>query len=323
MKNIDETLKIASLLNRSFHQALDEGEQLKLEAWLKARPENRLLYEKMRHKFEHSKERFSDKYDERAENALERVKKELAPKARLRYWRYIPYAAAVAIVIFCGILYQSYDRNLKIITAVAETKEVYLADGSYVRLAPSSKLIYNKSFGKTHRELSLEGEAYFRVEKDEKRPFTVTSNTVKINVLGTTFRLKAYTSEEASILVTSGKVQVESNRPSLPSAVLQSGEEITIHQSEKTQTKKYQEKALKKIDAGIIVYDGVPIRNVVRDLKRSYAVHIDCDEGLGDRLFYGELDTGTELTLFLSKLTLTVNGKWNQTAEKKFIIQKN
>lgn len=91
---------------------------------------------------------------------------------------------------------------------------VHLSDGTHLVLENRSRLSYKKSYeDDALREVFLEGEAYFAVAKNPSQPFLVHANEVVTRVLGTSFRVKAY-SDDRNILVavTEGKVSVYSTR---------------------------------------------------------------------------------------------------------------
>ncbi|MDC6367790.1 MULTISPECIES: FecR family protein [Flavobacteriaceae] len=71
--------------------------------------------------------------------------------------------------------------------------QLLLSDGTRIHLNSGSSLTYPVSFaGKENRTVSLEGEAFFEVSKDAKRPFTVNTAELDIEVLGTEFNVSAY-----------------------------------------------------------------------------------------------------------------------------------
>ncbi|WP_324676283.1 FecR family protein [Hymenobacter sp. GOD-10R] len=85
-----------------------------------------------------------------------------------------------------------------------------LPDGSRITLNPGSSLRYASAFAGPRREVYLEGEAFFKVSKNPRRPFLVFTKQVVTTVLGTSFRVKAYSdSKEASVAVREGKVAVQ------------------------------------------------------------------------------------------------------------------
>ncbi|TKG95890.1 FecR family protein [Puteibacter caeruleilacunae] len=84
-----------------------------------------------------------------------------------------------------------------------------LSDSSRVWLNAESKIKYPVVFADNERVIELEGEAFFEVKKDKKRPFRVKTVGQMIEVLGTSFNVTAYHDEpfttttlvEGSVLV--------------------------------------------------------------------------------------------------------------------------
>lgn len=88
---------------------------------------------------------------------------------------------------------------------------ITLPDGSTAHLNAGSKLTYPTEFALDKRTVLLEGEAYFEVEKDSQRPFSVQSGELITTVLGTRFNVKAYRDEQyVRVAVVEGKVAVKS-----------------------------------------------------------------------------------------------------------------
>jgi ferric-dicitrate binding protein FerR (iron transport regulator) len=130
-----------------------------------------------------------------------------------QFW--IVRAAAVLIVgllITTVVLYQKNQMFVKGLTVIetprGEKSKVYLPDGTEVWLNASSRLSYN-SFSSKSRQISLTGEAYFKVKRDEESPFIVKTSRCDIQVLGTEFNVMAYDDfGREEITLVSGKVDV-------------------------------------------------------------------------------------------------------------------
>ena len=76
-------------------------------------------------------------------------------------------------------------------------REIILEDGSKITLNGSSKLIYPKSFEKSAtREVTLIGEAYFDVARNEQKPFLIHTPRMEIRVLGTAFNVRDYQEDQ-------------------------------------------------------------------------------------------------------------------------------
>lgn len=84
---------------------------------------------------------------------------------------------------------------------------IVLADGSKVWLNADSKLQYTKSFDGSSREVALSGEAFFDVTRNPQKPFIIHLSAGKVQVLGTSFNIKAYPgTQKVETSVVTGKV---------------------------------------------------------------------------------------------------------------------
>ena len=127
---------------------------------------------------------------------------DLGPDRRLfigiRKW--FLYAAAAAVFISIGMAglfliegqIKANTGICRMIVAKGQKSVVVLPDNTVVTLNSESELSYASDFGKTHREVTLIGEAYFKVTHDAKHPFVVHARALKIKVYGTEFNLKCY-----------------------------------------------------------------------------------------------------------------------------------
>lgn len=82
-----------------------------------------------------------------------------------------------------------------------------LEDGTQVWVNANSQLKFPEKFDKNERRVILDGEAYFEVSHDAKRPFYVESKGNEVKVLGTHFNINAYSNNVRTTL-SSGRVQV-------------------------------------------------------------------------------------------------------------------
>ena len=90
--------------------------------------------------------------------------------------------------------------------------KLVLADNSTVWLNSESRLTYPVAFKGDTRELTLEGEAFFEVTKDEARPFIVHTSKFDIRVTGTQFNVRTYPEETESTTLTEGSIQLEKDQ---------------------------------------------------------------------------------------------------------------
>ncbi|MEG0796608.1 MAG: FecR domain-containing protein [Odoribacter sp.] len=84
-----------------------------------------------------------------------------------------------------------------------------LADGTSVWLNSDTRITYPVSFNGNLREVSLEGEAYFKVKGDPSHPFIVHTKQFDIRVTGTEFNIRTYSDDTKSATLVEGKIQLE------------------------------------------------------------------------------------------------------------------
>lgn len=84
----------------------------------------------------------------------------------------------------------------QLITAEGSKGRFTLPDGSVVWLNSETRLTYPDQFAGDRRLVTLEGEAYFEVAKDVKKPFIVQAGEIDVEVLGTSFNVNSYSSGE-------------------------------------------------------------------------------------------------------------------------------
>ena len=77
-----------------------------------------------------------------------------------------------------------------------ETMRILFQDGSEAYLNSDTKLFYPEKFGLKNRKVMLEGEAYFNVSSNKRRPFIVETDKTSVTVLGTSFNINAYSNDD-------------------------------------------------------------------------------------------------------------------------------
>ncbi|MBA2459610.1 MAG: FecR domain-containing protein [Gemmatimonadales bacterium] len=92
-------------------------------------------------------------------------------------------------------------------TPPGQRASLRLPDGTRVMLGVASTLRHPPAFAAGSREVELEGEAYFEVRHDPRRPFQVRAGDLVAEDLGTEFVVRAYRGEAApQVVVREGEV---------------------------------------------------------------------------------------------------------------------
>ncbi|WP_207423320.1 FecR family protein [Desertivirga brevis] len=144
-----------------------------------------------------------------------------SPAPVIPLWRKYLAPAGIAASLILGILFfykpenkkqQEFPTLTSYFAPAGSKKTVKLADGTLVLLNGGSRLNISRNFNRNGREVQLEGEAFFNVAHNTRRPFIVFTPTANIKVLGTVFNVRAYPElprMETSLL--KGSVEVSFN----------------------------------------------------------------------------------------------------------------
>lgn len=105
------------------------------------------------------------------------------------------------------------ETNVKVLREVVipkgQTYTIVLDDGTEVKLNSQSKLSFYSDFSKQHREVMLEGEAFFKVTHS-KIPFLVINKESRIKVYGTSFNVNARDENMIKTILLEGSVSMRS-----------------------------------------------------------------------------------------------------------------
>lgn len=282
------------------NQATPEEKQKLLE-WLRSDEKNKTFFHEVCAIWETSTaacvtEEEINKAFETFQRKLDSYQLEEQPKRRFamheRFLLVYKIAVSVAILFICGTgayyAGKSVGTSESVATVVTQTvimnqalmgKEskgsLILPDGTKVWLNAESMLTYPSEFAASNRQVSLTGEAYFEVVKDENKPFHVATAGMDVKVLGTVFDVQSNTSKHiAEAVLLSGKVEV-TPQGDKESVVLLPNQMIRIN-------KKTGNKEITTVDAreyAIWINDKLsftnePLSDIFRKMGRWYGVDI-------------------------------------------------
>lgn len=149
-------------------------------------------------------------------------------------------AAAVLLAVIMTAIFIPARKNKpspaiapalnQVATQTGSKTKVALPDGTLVWLNANSQLTYeNKTFGIEERAVTLTGEAFFDVTKNEKAPFIIHTRDMTIRVLGTAFTVRAYPREKtAETALIRGLVEITTRRDPERKIVLKPNEKIVV-----------------------------------------------------------------------------------------------
>jgi len=148
-----------------------------------------------------------------------------------------------------------------------------LADGSKVFLNAGSSLKYPVLFSGNLRQVKLEGEAYFEVQRNPEKPFVVDINGMQVNVLGTSFGIRAYADEEEiRTTLVSGRVNVSAGKQVYE---LKPSEQAVYHKrTEAVQVVVVDTELFVGWKDGRLVFDNCSLKRILEDLGRWYSFEV-------------------------------------------------
>jgi ferric-dicitrate binding protein FerR (iron transport regulator) len=257
-----------------------------LEAWLKADPGNRKLFEDYRKvwlEMEYARLDDSLEPDAAWEEVKANIEEEpashiLHPTSHFHYSQVLKIAAIILVILIPSFfifrtLIRPVQKQLEASLTVRESK---LPDGTSVTLNKGARLEYPSSFRGKIRNVKLRGEAYFEVKHDNAKPFIIISNNVRVEVLGTSFYMNTNAANNTmEVILNSGSVAVYFEDHKENSLFLAPGEKAEINPG--------QEKMEKDLNTDPnyrawmtqrFIYNNTPLVTIVADLNKVYHANI-------------------------------------------------
>jgi len=193
-------------------------------------------------------------------------------------WLMATAAVAVVLVIASTFLFTSIlNQNITIQSTAEPTTLVHsLTDGSVIYLEPNTTITYSKRFGKRSRSISLDGEAFFEVAHNPQIPFVVETTSAQVQVLGTSFTVKAIKDSNFEVLVQTGSVNVEAKARKANRVIALAGDRVTMANNELTKTSGVVSPEL-RYKASRIQFKDEQLASIVKVLNKSFGANIVVD----------------------------------------------
>jgi len=226
--------------------------------------------------------------------ALRKVNTKILQPQSNQWWITLQRAAAILIfplMVYSGYLtFQNQAKNnfheqvmmQTISSRQGMVTQFGLADGTKVWLNSGSELQFPNRFIGDKREVVLKGEAFFEVTKNEKQPFKVNANELKVEVLGTSFNVVSFDDDtQSEVVLVTGKVALSSEK----------GQVITSYGTMHSGQRSIYEKANQKIYTedvdvekyiawrdGNLMFRDDSMEDVVKRLSRWFNVEITIND---------------------------------------------
>ncbi len=244
---------------------------------------------------------------------------------------YLLSGVAAMLIMTVGIFFyiqkESSSSDLGDVHVVNMTKtiqKVVLSDGSIVWLNPKSKVIYPQNFTSSLRKVQMQGEAFFEVSPDPRRPFIIYSGNVITRVWGTSFRIRAYENIPVEVSVLTGKVSVQLQTKEDSELILLPQQTATYLKATDLLKKGIEKKTstMSIWHKETLTFDNEPIREVIKVLNAQFKVNISTgDEKLLDYVLKADF-TDQSLPSILEMLRKSLNVE-NEISDNGIILYTN
>lgn len=205
-------------------------------------------------------------------------------KSQLLIW--IRNIAAILLLPLLGLsAYLYYQTNtlksksvglLETTTAYGVRTKITLSDGSEVWLNSGSTLSYPERFTEDKRQVTLSGEAFFKVKSDKDHRFDVqTSDGITVSAYGTEFNVQAY-AEEPDIKATlaEGHIQIDQINQPASQELIPGEQAVYSRHTQQMQVRKANLLVETAWKDGKLVFRRTPMEEIAKQLSRHFNVNI-------------------------------------------------
>ncbi|MEI6141021.1 MAG: FecR domain-containing protein [Mariniphaga sp.] len=223
---------------------------------------------------------------------------------------------ASQFIAFSGKQHSGPVAMQEIFVPKGQVNQVFLADGTRIWINSETRLIAPSIFPSNERVVKLSGEAYFEVSKDNKRPFRVEVNGELIEVLGTSFNVRAYpNSNEIETTLESGEIRLLTGnqtsilKPREQSIYKRNNNQLTIGIVDPINFSSWKD--------GRYSFDNKDLLEVFKIVERWYDVEITADDARFKGMhFSGVIKRNKDARHFLEMLNISIPIKYEIKSDK-------
>lgn len=304
--------KVEEILPRYCEGNVTEEERLLIESWVNS-SEDHLRIAKQIHALYLATDAVCMLKKVDTEKALRHVKIRFSAQSKSKkniWWRWIQRVAAILFIpLLTMFVLQNWGEKKTVVMQMMEVRTnpgmkatLTLPDGTEAFLNSESSLSYPSSFSEDVREVTLSGEAYFKVTKNpEKRFVVLTPHHSQIEVLGTIFNVEAYEQyADVTTTLVEGSIDFLYKRNNVSKRINLSPGQKLIYASDSSKVKLYNTSGVSETawKDGKIILDNTPLEEALRMMEKRFGVEfIIKNERLKNSSF-----TGTFINQRLEKI---------------------
>lgn len=216
-----------------------------------------------------------------------------------------------------GIAAEEHIELNQLIVPAGKKSSLILPDGSQLYINAGTRVIYPTVFNEKERYIYVEGEAYLDVFHNDEQPFIVKTKKMDVQVLGTSFNVKAYKDEdEEFVVLVSGSVKIKAagKKP-----VLMEPNHLFFCNSSKS--------GLREVDVSnyilwkdnILKFESEAVNMILNQLSRYYGIEIIYPAALSEIKCSGKLDLKDNIQKVLEGLSKVAPISYKEENGKYYI----
>lgn len=326
-RNMSDDVLVKHLLGEA-----NEAEQQDVKEWLAADAANKRYYDHFRLIWEQSKKlepRNTVDTNEAWGRFMQRVEREdidaSIPETvarKIPFWnpRILARAAAMLVMMVgAGWLIYTVTDNGDMMTVASAEKVLKhtLPDGTTVTLNRNSAISYAGHFEGDKRSVKLDGEAFFDVTPDKKRPFVINAGNSMVTVVGTTFNVKSR-KNITEVIVESGVVEVAKKQNFVR---LKPGERALVSpDNESPIATRTTDSLYNYYRTNEFICDGIPLHKLMATLSEVYEVQVEIKDPRIATLPINTTLSTNNLDEILDVISRTFHEQLNIERKGKYII---
>lgn len=258
------------LLYKYFEGSASKEEVAKIRLWLESSPENMqilLLERKI--------------YDSVLLNNGEKEISIIQNNKRKKIiWEVLKIASVILITALTSVLYFNINEGgddvaMQTISVPAGQRlNINLPDGTNVWLNAKTTIKYPVSFNKKERLVEVDGQAYFSVAKNDKKPFIVNTRSGRVQALGTKFDVLDYSDDNIfETMLSEGKVKVDMASADNQTLILEPNTKAFIRNG-KLNKERIEDKSEYEWRNGLLSFRNKSFTEIMKSFEKIYDIKI-------------------------------------------------
>lgn len=244
------------------------------------------------------------------------------------------WVASLALLLICGTLSvilatRSVDPEMMYVmnSGRQSMDSVRLPDGTFVMLNAGSRLTYPERFTGNNREVTLFGQAFFKVHKDAVRPFIVKTKDMNVTALGTSFEVFSFDKDKSvETVLLNGSVKVETKNETddrvTGEYILKPNEKLTYAENGRVK--------IEEVDAdtysawrvgGRLSFKNEKLSMILPRLEKWYGQKIECSEKIADHYRFTFTVRTEPLDLILNIMSHSAPLNYKLKSNEEYVLE--